>query len=1039
MIITVRTTPSRLIPALLALTVSALAQTVPPSTDRTTPAEPAIELSPFVINESAETGWVATETLAGSRLRTDFKDVPNQIETLTKEFMSDLGLSTVDQALIYTANVENTTDFNDFTQAQALGDSAVVGGRMRGIGAGTLTRNFFQVYLPTDNYNIDRVTVASGPNAILFGLGSPAGILDSTPARAAMRNKYGFTMLYDSEDSKRITFDANALVIKDRLALRLMGMSQRQYTFKKPNLDRDDRLYGAVTIKPFKNTTLVLQGEKTNRNLNRAARMPPGDYVTPWLNAGQIPGSGSTVAKPVYDNSSLSGIGSNTIFVQAADAPVFSDGASGGARNWRNSVSVRNPRQLPGVDATYDRTAPFTMLDPSIFPFDVNIAGTGRTVVVGGRTTTAMLEQKLASNLFLELAYNHENFYNHRLNAIGTGSGEFVSLNVDPNKYLPNTTTPNPNFGKFYYQGSAQNFLKFRKSSDWRATLSYELNLSQKMASYGRWGKWLGRHRLSGLYTESRSEYRDQDGYRRSILDDGVVIPGVTLRAKTNQNWAIHSTRIPQFRHYFNTPYDATTAPGSMTGDWMMTDANGKPYTLHLFDTGLVASDGKRLGASSTMSGAINKVESLIFAWQGFFLPDQEKRDRLVLTFGVRKDRAQSGTLDAASVRQDFSGLYPVIWDTVFGPYDTSQSGINRSFGVVARPLKWLSVFYNKSTSFDLNVGRFDPFGDEIPGAGGDGKDYGVRLDLWQNRVSLRLNKYENTLGPQNATNQVNDPARARVFNIEARALELDPSLPTINITDGNKRGYRSQGAAGYRISSDRRSTGYEVELNLTPVRNWSIRVNGAKSKAVESNIGEPWFAWVAARLPVWQRVAAKNGEVDASGKPVTWSTAPFSTSDPTGQTLEQYYNNELKNGSFAFISALDGRTTDSARPARANLISNYRVAEGRFKGVNFGGAVRWRGAPTIGYALKPGTNGGMLLDIDRPYMGKRELFFDAILGYRGRMKAFGGFSYRLQLNVRNVLDEQDPIPVTATTKGQVIRIATVEPRLIACTFGVDF
>jgi hypothetical protein len=54
-------------------------------------------------------------------------------------------------------------------------------------------------------------------------------------------------------------------------------------------------------------------------------------------------------------------------------------------------------------------------------------------------------------------------------------------------------------------------------------------------------------------------------------------------------------------------------------------------------------------------------------------------------------------------------------------------------------------------------------------------------------------------------------------------------------------------------------------------------------------------------------------------------------------------------------------------------------------------------------------------------------------------MKAFGNFGYRLQLNIRNVLDESDPIPVMRTTLGQVVRIATVEPRVIVMTFGVDF
>jgi hypothetical protein len=93
--------------ACIALAPVAFSQAVVPATtpDRSAGKESAIELSPFVISETTETGWIATETLAGSRLRTNFKDVPNQIETLTKDFMADLGLNSVEQALIYTATV----------------------------------------------------------------------------------------------------------------------------------------------------------------------------------------------------------------------------------------------------------------------------------------------------------------------------------------------------------------------------------------------------------------------------------------------------------------------------------------------------------------------------------------------------------------------------------------------------------------------------------------------------------------------------------------------------------------------------------------------------------------------------------------------------------------------------------------------------------------------------------------------------------------------------------------------------------------------
>jgi outer membrane receptor protein involved in Fe transport len=348
--------PRRILPfaVCLALATGTFGQTAPssPSTGSNAATESAIELSPFVITEASETGWVATETLAGSRLRTSFKDVPNQIETLTKDFMADLGMNSVEQALVYTANVENLNDYVPFVPGSAAADPGQ-SGRVRGIGGGTRSRNFFPSQNPTDNYNIDRVTVASGPNAILFGLGSPAGIIDATPARAIMRNKYGFTLQFDSENSKRATFDANQMLIKDRLAIRLMGLSKREFTEKKPNLDRDERIYGALTFKPFKSTTLILQGERDTRNWNRAVRQPPADFVSLWVNADQIPGSGYTTAKPVYDNTNFTNIATNVIFNRAGNVPVLTNDGQP-MRNWNNSVTVRNPSTLPGTNATYD-------------------------------------------------------------------------------------------------------------------------------------------------------------------------------------------------------------------------------------------------------------------------------------------------------------------------------------------------------------------------------------------------------------------------------------------------------------------------------------------------------------------------------------------------------------------------------------------------------------------------------------------------------------------------------------------------------------
>ncbi|MGH8020264.1 MAG: hypothetical protein ACREIA_18690 [Opitutaceae bacterium] len=1002
------------------------------------PEDDAVELSPFTITSDSETGWVATETLAGSRLRTNFKDVPNQIETFTKDFMQDLAVTDIDQALIYSANAENAVDFVP-DNPNSIVSLPAIGGRIRGIGSGSITRNFFQVHNPTDNFNLERATIASGPNAILFGLGSPSGIIDATPARAIMRDHYGFEIQFDSEESRRGTFDANVVVLPEKLAFRIMGLSKRVYTDRQPNRDADDRIYGAITFKPFENTTIALQGEKANRDWNRASRVAPVDFVTPWLEANLIPGSGYATPRPAFDNSNpanFAGIADNVIFTRAGEAPVIIQGGSVETRSWRDSVTVRGPGSLPGVDPAFDAGDRYTLTDPSIFPFDVNLVGSSRKTILGAYTKTVFIEQKFTDDLFLELAYNREDAYDTRLYGGGWAGSTIYRLHVDANQFIPGTTRENPNYGQFYFQGGTRNNFRLFDSADWRATLSYELDLVEKFSRHGGWGRWLGHHRFSGLYTSSKTTEFNQDGFDRRILDE-PVIPGVTLRPRTFRNWAIHSSRTPEVRHYFSGPYDPMVAAGPFKGNWTLTDANGNPYTLYGVETPLRAADGKRLGARNVTTATRNKIDAHIFAWQGFFLPDREGAERLVLTFGYRKDSANSAILDAASLQRDFSGLYPILWDATFDDYGPTQSGINRSYGVVARPLKWFSVFYNQSTTFDLNTGRFDPYGEEIPGASGDGKDYGIRLDFLSDRLTLRVNKYENTLGPTRASNLING-YRHIYFNIEQRALELDPGLPTINIDDGNMRGYQALGRFNYNFTSDFAGEGYEVDLNFTPAPNWNIRLNGAKSEAVESNIGLAWLAWTADRLPVWQSVVAKNGEVDAQGNPATWETAPYNPNNPTGETLAEYYNSDLAGEAHAFIAAADGRATDSARSARANLITNYRFSEGRFKGFNIGGAVRWRSAPTIGYGVKTLDSGARGLDLDTAYKGDAEIYLDAILGYRGSMDAFGGFDYRVQLNVRNLLDEDDYIPVRALSTGEISKIAIVEPRLFILSFAVE-
>ncbi len=1053
------------VPCLVALVVASVGHAqavVPPpaaAADQRAPKPPVVvatpaggndetvELSPFVVK--GETGWNATETLAGTRMKTSLKDVPNQLEVFTKEFMDDLALNNVDDIVIYAGNVDSLDEYMQDNNAENGATNLTKKTRVRGLNQASFSRGFFGSSFQSDSYNTDSTTVASGSNPVLFGLGSSAGIIDSSAGRAAMRNRMNVRLQYSSEDSKRATLNLNRVIIPSLLALRVDGLWSEYHTSRKPNYDDQQRYTIGLAYKPFKTTTVYASYEHISRDGNIAPRNLAMDRVSLWELAPSVPLSPYRTARPGYDNRTAVPANISTtsrIFgTQSANNAVFiSDAAAVAPMNWGRSVTVLNPTAATafGVpDADYDRAAQLELsfMDGKYFPADANIVGNLRKTTHRGDIKTLNLEQRLRRNLFVELAYNREDFTQSKLLNISQ-----VKIFVDPNLYLPvalpgeTAPRPNPNHGLQYFETAPNGFWTHDVNENLRATASYELNAPRELKY--RWARWLGAHRLAGIFERAQAhEIRLSGGIRSLILDD-PFIPGINLTPRTTQNWATNASRSPLIRAYFPSRGANVAGPGGQGVGWTYVDANGKPGVITYGDAGMVsATSGKRLSTSNNPPDTTaRKINSVIFAWQGSFLPDREGNNRIILNYGRRRDSIRTATADAASRTRDFSGLYPMPSETTWDSYGAADEAVNSSRGVVVRPWRWVSFFYNKSTTF-APVGRayYDPYGNAYPGSGGEGRDYGVRFDLWKDRVSLRYNRFESSDGPT-----VAPPGRLRNIIgdarlIENRVLALDPSLPQINLSNGIGVGFPGS-APLYMPMSFREAQGDELSLSARPTPNWNIVLNAAKSKAIDSEIGIEWKAWVQERLPVWQRVVARNGEVDNSGRPATWATA---LADPgnSSQTLQQYYEGTVVGETIAFMNASEGKQTDGSRGRRANLISSYRFSEGKLKGLSLTGALRWRPPPTIGYPVKRLPSGVKALDVDNPWRGKRELWTDVGVGYRGRIAAFGGLRYNAQLNVRNVFGEGPLIPFRSYTDGTIASVATLEPRLFIFTWGLEF
>jgi outer membrane receptor for ferric coprogen and ferric-rhodotorulic acid len=69
------------------------------------------------------------------------------------------------------------------------------------------------------------------------------------------------------------------------------------------------------------------------------------------------------------------------------------------------------------------------------------------------------------------------------------------------------------------------------------------------------------------------------------------------------------------------------------------------------------------------------------------------------------------------------------------------NQGDTKTFGTVLHPLSWLAVFYNQSNSFRPQTNQ-DINGALIGNRKGEGRDYGLRFRLWDNKVNASIARY---------------------------------------------------------------------------------------------------------------------------------------------------------------------------------------------------------------------------------------------------------------------------------------------------------
>lgn len=544
--------------------------TVPRADDET------LVLSPFEVNADADSGYLASTAQSGTRLRTDLKDIASSISVVTKDFMNDIGATDLNGLLVYTLGTEVNGVGGNFSDAGSVAnpngneadydgafESAAPSTRVRGLTSADLARDFFITNIPLDGYNTDRVEISRGPNAMLFGLGSPSGIINNSLIVARTnRRSTEVTARTDQYGSFRTTLDHNEVLIKNKLAVRMATVYEDNHYKVEEAWRRNKRLFLTGTWRPFKGTTVRVSGEQGETKSNAPENRPPGDAYSYWWDAGRpvwdpntntgsmlgegnvalgypttaftatggpaalgappgnsgrifsaqigAIGGGSRQMVLVYNdpNSSTPNLGlpgSDVMGFRAGNYPGHNISSTGALqqtemRGLRDSAYIlNNLLHWDDITAGYWRSTQIT--DPAIFDFYHHMLhGPNKQEWARFHTYNATLEQTLFNGRAgFELAVNRDSLDNG--NAMGLDSIiSGYTLRVDMETMLPNGQ-PNPNFGRPFTVAYSKANLRNYVRDTARATAYYNLDL-RKVGSRPWIGRLLGQHRFTGTYTD---------------------------------------------------------------------------------------------------------------------------------------------------------------------------------------------------------------------------------------------------------------------------------------------------------------------------------------------------------------------------------------------------------------------------------------------------------------------------------------------------------------------------------------------------------
>jgi outer membrane receptor protein involved in Fe transport len=286
----------------------------PPVPVATTPAPAAnagetVVLSPFEVNAQQAQGYFTPNTTTGTRLANNIGDIPSSVTVIDRQQLDNTNSQNINDIMMYEAGTQGSrtyTQATGFSESTRIDDvlagtndtQTAIGGlntnttRINSLGLpDNEVDNFYGLYrIPFDTYNVQSIEIDRGPNSLMFGSGSAAGIVNASSNEAQIDKLSGDVSFQGSSfGGYRETADINIPLIRNKVAVYLAQVYNSVGMQRQPSSDLTRRQYATITIDPFKShkTKLTAYAEFYNNYARDENSLLPTDEITPWLAAGR--------------------------------------------------------------------------------------------------------------------------------------------------------------------------------------------------------------------------------------------------------------------------------------------------------------------------------------------------------------------------------------------------------------------------------------------------------------------------------------------------------------------------------------------------------------------------------------------------------------------------------------------------------------------------------------------------------------------------------------------------------------------------------